>query len=180
MYGRVRASGPTRRVLGLASLTAFMMAMPLVAKAADGPKVQTTDGPIQGLYNNGVAEFLGVPYAAPPIGDLRWRPPQPPERWSETLLTVNFGNTCVQNQPGKFAHPSITEDCLYLNVYAPKDYAEKPESRPVMVWIYGGGLVAGESNDYDGSKFAGKGDAVLVTVNYRVGALGFSISAITA
>ena len=173
MFGRLRTFALARRVLGLANLTALLIVMPLVADAAGAPKIETTDGPIQGFYRDGVAEFLGIPYAAPPIGDLRWRPPQPPEHWSDSLLTINFGNSCVQNQSGKFAHPSITEDCLYLNVYAPQNYAEKPEARPVLVWIYGGGLVAGETNDYDGSKLAGKGDTVLVTVNYRVGALGF-------
>jgi para-nitrobenzyl esterase len=173
MFRTSKISAAARRALGLASLTALVAITPLTAHAADAPKVQTSDGQIQGLDTQGGAEFLGIPYAAPPDGDLRWRPPQPPAKWSDPLLTVNFGNTCVQNQSGKFAHPSITEDCLYLNVYTPRDYAEKPEARPVMVWFHGGGLVAGETNDYDGSKLAGKGDAVLVTVNFRVGALGF-------
>jgi para-nitrobenzyl esterase len=140
---------------------------------AHRPIVQTVDGPIEGLYALGTAEFLGIPYAAPPVGQLRWRPPQSPAKWTETLLTIDFRNTCVQNQAGQFAHPSITEDCLYLNVYAPRNFAEKPEARPVMVWFYGGGVVAGESNDYDGAKLAGQGDAIVVTVNYRVGFLGF-------
>lgn len=140
---------------------------------AHRPIVQTVDGPIEGLYTHGTAEFLGIPYAAPPVGQLRWRPPQSPAKWTETLLTIDFRNTCVQNQAGEFAHPSITEDCLYLNVYAPRNFAEKPEARPVMVWFYGGGVVAGESNDYDGAKLAGQGDAIVVTVNYRVGFLGF-------
>jgi para-nitrobenzyl esterase len=159
--------------LGFVGLTGLLVIAPFVARAADAPKVQTSDGPIQGLYARGVTEFLGIPYAAPPVGDLRWRPPQPPAKWSESLLTIAFGNTCVQNQAGKFAHPSLTEDCLYLNVYTPKNYAEKSASRPVLVWFYGGGLIAGESNDYDGGKLADKGDSVVVTVNYRVGTLGF-------
>ena len=158
------------RIVGLMSLLTIA---PVAAHAMDAPKVETGDGPIQGVYTHDVAEFLGIRYATPPVGDLRWRPPQPAAKWSETLLTIDFGNTCVQNQSGKFARPSITEDCLYLNVYTPKDYAGKAEQRPVLVWFHGGGLVAGESNDYDGSKLAGKGDSVVVTVNYRVGALGF-------
>jgi para-nitrobenzyl esterase len=83
---------------------------PLAANAIDGPKVLISDGPIEGLYTHDVAVFLGIPYAAPPVRDLRWRPPQPAAKWSESLLTVNFGNTCVQNQSGKFARPSLTED----------------------------------------------------------------------
>jgi para-nitrobenzyl esterase len=89
------------------------------------------------------------------------------------LDAVYFGDTCVQNQPGLFARPSLTEDCLYLNVYTPDAYATHPERRPVMVWFYGGGLIAGESDDYDGTKLAKIGDTVVVTVNYRVGILGF-------
>jgi para-nitrobenzyl esterase len=152
---------------------AILAFAPVVAQAGARPQVDTTNGPIQGFTTGNVAEFLGIPYAAPPVGDLRWRPPQPPAKWTEPLLTVNFGNTCVQNQAGNFAHPSITEDCLYLNVTTPETYAERPQSRPVLVWFYGGGLVAGETNDYDASKLAYKGVAVVVTVNYRVGALGF-------
>jgi para-nitrobenzyl esterase len=160
----------TRNAIAVA--IAFLTVPPVTASATDAPKVLTADGPIQGFYTGNVAEFLGIPYAAPPIRDLRWRPPQPVAKWSETLLTIGFGNTCVQNQSGKFAHPSITEDCLYLNVYTPRDY-ETVKQRPVLVWLYGGGLVAGETNDYDGSKLADKGGTVVVTVNYRVGLLGF-------
>ena len=133
-----------------------LFALPSAANSepADRPVVQTADGRVEGLYAHGAAEFLGIPYAAPPVGQFRWRPPQPPAEWTETLLTIDFRDTCVQNQAGQFAHPSITEDCLYLNVYAPRNFAEKPQARPVMVWFYGGGVVAGESNDYDGAKLA--------------------------
>jgi para-nitrobenzyl esterase len=157
--------------LGFASLAA--LATPVAAQTQQAPQARINDGPIQGFYRGDVAEFLGIPYAAPPVGNLRWRPPRPPAKWSDVRLTINFGDDCVQNQAGKFAHPSITEDCLYLNVYTPKDYAAKPEARPVLVWFYGGALVAGESDDYDGSKLAGLGDSVVVTVNFRVGTLGF-------
>lgn len=161
--------------LRLASAAAVLLGVPLAANAqtADRPIVQTADGAVEGLYSRSVAEFLGIPYAAPPVGPLRWKPPQPPAKWTDTLLTIDFRDSCVQNQVGQFAHPSITEDCLYLNVYAPKNFAEKSEARPVMVWFYGGGVVAGESNDYDGAKLARQGDAIVVTVNYRVGFLGF-------
>jgi hypothetical protein len=122
-----------------ASLSGTVSALAAKSERADRPIVQTADGPIAGLYAHGAAEFLGVPYAAPPVGQLRWKPPQPPAKWTETLLTIDFRDICVQNQAGQFAHPSITEDCLYLNVYAPRNFAEKAEARPVMVWFYGGG-----------------------------------------
>ena len=162
-----------RRRIAFAGAAAWLTIASISALAQPAPTASTSGGPIQGFYTSSVAEFLGIPYAAPPVGDLRWRPPAPAAQWKDTLLTIHFGNSCVQNQDGRFAHPSITEDCLYLNVFTPKDYAQKQESRPVLVWFYGGGLVAGETNDYDGSKLADKGDAVVVTVNYRVGTLGF-------
>ena len=162
-----------RLIVVFAGAAALLTMASVAAQAQEAPKAQTSDGAIQGFTRSNVAEFLGIPYAAPPVGDLRWRPPTPPTKWNDTLLTINFGNTCVQNQVGRFAHPSITEDCLYLNVFTPKDYAQKQESRPVLVWFYGGGLVAGETNDYDGSKLAAQGDSVVVTVNFRVGTLGF-------
>jgi para-nitrobenzyl esterase len=165
--------GAVSLAFGLASASPSGTVSALAANSEDRPAVQTADGPIAGLYTHGAAEFLGVPYAAPPVGPLRWKPPQPPAKWIDTLLTIDFRDICVQNQAGQFAHPSITEDCLYLNVYAPRNFAEKGEARPVMVWFYGGGVVAGESNDYDGAKLARQGDAIVVTVNYRVGFLGF-------
>ena len=91
------------------------------AIAADhaSPIVRTTEGPVQGFVRNGVDQFLGIPYAAPPIGDLRWQPPKPHAAWTETLSAIRFGNTCPQiTELGVFAGPvSLTEDCLYLNVF---------------------------------------------------------------
>ncbi|HTH98118.1 MAG TPA: carboxylesterase family protein [Stellaceae bacterium] len=167
MFRRLMLAG----AIAWGAIASGMAAAPTAQAAPNAPTVRVSDGPVQGFYAQGVAEFLGIPYAAPPVGDLRWRPPAPPEKWTDTRLAIHFGNTCVQNQPGHFAHPSITEDCLYLNVFAPKDYA-KTGPHPVLFWIYGGGLTAGESNDYDGSKLA-KAGAVVVTINFRVGTLGF-------
>jgi para-nitrobenzyl esterase len=136
--------------------------------------VHLTDGNLQGLIADSVDEFLGIPYAAPPIGDLRWQPPRAPAHWTQTLAAAKFGNTCPQQQRGVFAAPSNTEDCLYLNVFAPHPTAAATAvKRPVMVWFYGGGLFSGESNDYDASKLVRRGNVVVVTLNYRVGALGF-------
>lgn len=135
--------------------------------------IRSTEGDLQGVVADGVNRFLGIPYAAPPVGELRWQPPRDVTPWAQTLQATRFGNTCAQSQRGVFASPSNTEDCLYLNVFAPASKPAQPANRPVMVWFYGGGLFSGESNDYDGSKLARRGDVVVVTLNYRVGALGF-------
>jgi para-nitrobenzyl esterase len=135
--------------------------------------VRAVAGDLQGHVADGVGEFLGIPYAAPPVGDLRWQPPHDAPRWTGTLQAIKFANTCAQQQRGVFAAPSTTEDCLYLNVFAPETKPDLATPRPVMVWFHGGGLFSGESNDYDGGKLARRGDVVVVTLNYRVGALGF-------
>jgi para-nitrobenzyl esterase len=150
-----------------------------------GPVVRTSEGPVQGLVRHGVFEFLGIPYAAPPVGKLRWMPPQPVERWRDARDARKFGNTCPQAEElGVFAGPaSVTEDCLFLNVFTTRlghdswgrDSASK--GLPVFVWIHGGGDVDGESNDYDASKLATGGPlgtpTVVVTMNYRLGLFGF-------
>jgi para-nitrobenzyl esterase len=135
--------------------------------------VETSSGPVEGLKTSGMEEFLGIPYAAPPVGELRWRPPQPVAWTGRILQATQFANTCAQSPRGAFASPSTTEDCLYLNVFAPRATSASSGRHPVMVWLHGGGLFSGESNDYDAGKLVRRGDVVLVTLNYRVGALGF-------
>src|SRR5690242_17413726 len=147
-----------RHVLSSGILLGSMLAMGTVCTAAadgsnsdnsGGPVVQMAEGPVRGLVNNGVYEFKGIPYAAPPVGELRWRPPQPVAHWQEPLDATMFANTCPQvTTLGVFAEPaSITEDCLYLNVFTTRLGGG---GLPVFVWIHGGGNVDGESNDYDG------------------------------
>ena len=150
------------------------------AAAATRPRVRTSEGPVRGFVKDGVSEFLGIPYAAPPVGDLRWRPPQPHARWRKALKATAFGPTCAQTTTlGVFAGPaSISEDCLYLNVFTSRVRTPGARLRPVLVWIHGGGNVDGESNDYDGSKMAtgrryGGANTVVVTLNYRLGLLGY-------
>ena len=144
----------------------------------NGPVVWTAEGPLQGLMRNGVGVFLGIPYAAPPVGNLRWMPPQPVEHWHAPRDATQFGSSCPQvTELGAFAGPgSINEDCLYLNVFT-SNLAHNGKRNPVLVWIHGGGNVDGESNDYDGSKLATGGPAgiptVVVTMNYRLGLFGF-------
>ena len=139
----------------------------------------TKDGLIAGIRNSGVTEFLGIPYAAPPVGKLRWMPPQPVALWTGFKNTYHFGPTCAQiTTLGPFAGPANSnEDCLYLNVFAPNVKANFIPSLktklPVLVWIHGGGYVDGESNDYDASKLARQGKMVVVTINYRLNLFGF-------
>ena len=135
--------------------------------------VRTSAGDVQGVVVSGTSKFLGIPYAAPPVGELRWRPPREATPWAETLQAVKFANACAGPQVGVFAAPSNTEDCLYLNVFTPDGAPNPATRRPVMVWFHGGGLWNGASSDYDGSKLARRGNVVVVTLNYRLGALGF-------
>lgn len=140
--------------------------------------VQTTHGPVQGFVEDGMQKFLGIPYAAAPIGDLRWRPPTLPKDWSEPLNAVAFGPVCAQSSacfPG-FAHDSSNEDCLYLNVFAPHNPVNDKRTKlllPVMVWIHGGGFSGGASNDYNPAALVNDGQVVFVSLNYRVGIFGF-------
>jgi para-nitrobenzyl esterase len=139
--------------------------------AAAGPVVGTTNGPVRGLANGAVNEFLGIPYAAPPVGALRWRPPQPASRWSGVRDAMQFAPHCPQ-PPSPFGQASTSEDCLFLNVFTPRHKDEDGSRQPVMVWIHGGALITGESDDYIPTKLVEDGVTV-VTINYRLGALGF-------
>jgi len=161
-------------VLLLAALFAAVAfcCMPLVVHAqGEKPLVFTFSGPVRGSVNSaGIAEFLGIPYAAPPVGDLRWRPPVHHAPWFAPLEAAQFANHCPQ-PPSPFGIASVTEDCLFLNVFTPNSN-DFFHPRPVMVWIHGGALVFGESNDYDPTALVQDG-VIVVTINYRLGALGF-------
>ncbi len=135
--------------------------------------VSTEDGPVQGYEQEGVVSFLGIPYAAPPVGPLRWMPPEPPEKWETVRDAGDFGDSCVQtNTFGVFATPSRSEDCLYLNVFAsPAD--ARDGLRPVMIWIHGGGLINGRADDHDGRRLVSDGNVVVVSINYRLNVFGF-------
>ena len=135
------------------------------------PDVVATDaGPVRGVATPQGRAFLAIPYAAPPVGALRWRPPQPPAPWIETRDATAGGANCPQGAvPGSGRQ---SEDCLTLNVYAPAD-AKPGDHLPVMVWIYGGGYVIGYASQYDLSRLAQHRHVVTVAMNYRLGALGF-------
>jgi para-nitrobenzyl esterase len=164
------------RWCSIAIFTGGLFAFGTSASADDlaAPILHIKTGTLKGITGDGVDKFLGIPYAAPPVGELRWRPPQTPKNWHGLLNATAFGNTCPQNnEMGVFASPSETEDCLYLNVFVPHGASASHAKLPVMVWIYGGALIDGESNDYDGSKLARDGNVIVVSMNYRVGILGF-------
>ena len=139
-------------------------------------RVQTVHGILEGtIEETEVLRFCGIPFARPPVGDLRWRPPQPVEKWEGVRDADCFGPRPMQLRPFgdmNFRSPGVSEDCLYLNVWTP--VASGEEALPVMVYFYGGGNIAGDSSEprYDGANMARRG-IVSVTVNYRLDVFGF-------
>jgi para-nitrobenzyl esterase len=155
-------------------LAALLVAStPIAALAAPkSPVVDTDNGPVRGTTNGQMQAFLGIPYAAAPIGDLRWRPPQPHPGWNGVWDASTFAPHCPQVAT-PYGTPSTNEDCLYLNVFTPaKTNSGRPHLLPVMFWIHGGGLVVGESDGYVPTALVAKG-VIVVTINYRLGELGF-------
>jgi para-nitrobenzyl esterase len=155
--------------------SAACCAVAFAAAAVAAPEVRTESGVVAGAEADGVASFKGIPFAAPPVGDLRWRAPQPAAHWPGMRQAVDYGHDCMQKPFPSDAAPLGTtpdEDCLVLNVWRPV----KPSAArlPVMVWIYGGGFVNGGSSPdvYSGAQFARRG-IVFVSFNYRLGRFGF-------
>ena len=140
--------------------------------AAEPAKVKIDSGTVVGSASDGVEAFKGIPYAAAPVGPLRWAPPQHPAAWSGERAAATVGASCLQSSAGGAPNAGGSligaEDCLYLNVFAPT-VAKKA---PVMVWIHGGYNTAGSGSTFDGTQFA-KDGVILVTINYRLGAMGF-------
>jgi para-nitrobenzyl esterase len=147
-------------------------AAPGLARAQDGLRVRTDAGEVEGLMLYGLRVFKGIPYAAPPVGDLRWRAPQAASGWTGVRQTYGYGPACPQAVSKYIVRADMSEDCLTLNVWSP---ARRPDARlPVMVWLHGGAFETGGAQMpiYDGSNLASKG-VVVVTLNYRLGFLGF-------
>ncbi|MDT5270328.1 MAG: para-nitrobenzyl esterase [Acidobacteriota bacterium] len=147
------------------------------SSAATGDRVKTTGGVVEGAGRgaSGVRAFKGIPYAAPPVGELRWRPPQPARRWEGVRSAEKFGPRCMQHPvfgDMNFRSDGMSEDCLYLNVWTPAKTAN--ERLPVLVYFYGGGFIAGDGSEprYDGESMARRG-IVAVSLNYRLGLFGF-------
>jgi para-nitrobenzyl esterase len=162
------------KIIKLTAIILLLIALP-IGIFADEKKpdvIQLDSGPISGKVEDGVRIFLGIPYAAPPVGELRWKPPQPIASWKQVRNSTVFGPSCPQphqQDAGKFS-----EDCLYLNVWTT---AKKPDERlPVMVWIHGGAfnIGSGSQPEFDGRNLARKG-VVVVNFNYRLGPLGFLV-----
>lgn len=159
----------TLRTLLLASLTVTGLLLGGTALAVDEP-VQLSHGQISGTESgDGVQAFLGIPFAAPPVGDLRWKAPQPPVPWQGVRVSDKHGAACMQNQRRS---TYMSEDCLFVNVWTKADTADA--KLPVMVWIHGGGWTSGSNGGatYDGTAFAENG-VVLVSVNYRMSGFGW-------
>jgi para-nitrobenzyl esterase len=135
-------------------------------------QADTSSGLVEGTGNNGVVVFKGIPYAEPPVGARRFQPSVIKEREQGVILAHDFGPACLQEDSWKVPAAGVSEDCLSINIWAPD---LEGEDRPVMVWIHGGSYIYGSGADprFNGEAFARRGDVVLVTLNYRLGILGF-------
>jgi para-nitrobenzyl esterase len=161
------------RLIAIASLS---LALPVSAQSSDaGPVVDAPAGAVKGTSNGAIRVFKGVPYALPPMGSLRWRPPVAMPKWTNVRVTADYGPACVQPQsktPNIYsgAKMPVSEDCLTLNVWTPAN----AKNAPVFVWIHGGALATGSSREpiYDGKRLADRG-IVVVSINYRLGVLGW-------
>lgn len=182
-FGRMcLASSPGaigRTCLGLSAALLLTSLAPRSAMAAFSTAVvETTSGPVRGVVDHRVHKFLGIRYAASPAGANRWLPPQPPVRAKQVIDASTPGSPCPQ-LPSQFANPSTDEDCLFLNVTTPT-FVDRDDALPVLIWIYGGGLNQGSGAVYDPTVMVERGDIIVVTINYRVGALGWLADAALA
>jgi para-nitrobenzyl esterase len=173
-YGFLRALAWAGFTVVVGNSLAILHADPLVVK--------TKQGKIHGktIHDGAVRAFLGIPYAAPPVGPLRWKAPEPPVKWKGTREATAYGSRCMQGhvfQDMVFQDPGPSEDCLYLNVFMPAD-REGSGKLPVMFWIHGGGYSAGSASEprHNGDFLPLRG-VVLVTINYRLGVFGFLATA---
>src|SRR5947209_4893617 len=155
----------------LAPLAAIAYALSCLAASAQ--TVATRSGEVRGVTSSGITSFKGIPYAAPPIGPLRWKPPQPVLPWHDVRGADKTGAACMQPKDGLDSRTPTSEDCLYLNVWRPAA-AQAPSKLPVMVWIHGGGFVGGTASGAgsDGTTLARNG-VIVVTLNYRLGRFGW-------
>ncbi|MGH7605251.1 MAG: carboxylesterase/lipase family protein [Gemmatimonadaceae bacterium] len=163
--------------LSVAAAALFTSAFGAV-RALAPPRVTIDTGTLEGVVDSasGVNVFRGIPYAAPPVGPLRWQPPRPAAHWTGVRPANQLGHNCMQHQPYSDIDPftaGVSEDCLYLNIWTNSLDAAAPK-RPVMVWIHGGGFWAGFGGEerHNGARLAQKG-AIVVTLNYRLGPFGF-------
>ena len=145
-------------------------AMATTASASDGTVVATDHGLVRGVSAHGVRTFQGIPFAAPPVGGLRWKAPRPAPPWRGVREASQPASPCPQGANAEVPNGSVNEDCLYLNVTAPATKPRRP--LPVVVWLHGGGFTSGAGSSYDAKRLVTDGDVVVVTVNYRLGVFG--------
>jgi para-nitrobenzyl esterase len=163
-------------VLAICLIVAGLLVLSGCMQQERDPTIVKTDaGYVSGINQSGIRVYLGIPFAAPPVGDLRWNPPAPVRPWDGVKAATAYGATCPQAQKGSVpgvAALNMSEDCLYLNIWTPATNAS--DKLPVMVFFYGGGFtgVEGSMPMYNGTTLAEKG-VIVVTTNYRLGALGF-------
>lgn len=181
LTGRPLRTDPTRHIRP--ALTSIVLSAAVAAGMAQaaGPVVRTDAGLVQGLTRAQGQAFLGIPFAAAPVGSLRWRAPQPVASWNGVRSAQVPGATCIQDPsrpPAGVGNNS--EDCLYLNVHVPTN-ATTGKPMPVMVWIHGGAFLNGAGSKYDGGDLASRTQSIVVTLNYRLGVFGFlALDALTA
>ncbi len=169
------------RSILICSVTVFVVSGGSAAEKSETTvRVEVSQGVLQGFVENGIGVFKGVPFAAPPVGEYRWASPKPPASWDGIFVADKFGPSCIQEWPQEdygpytrefLERPAPDEDCLHLNIWMPSGNSEY---LPVLFWIHGGGFRNGSAAApvFDGAALASRG-AVVVTTNYRVGALGF-------
>ena len=158
-------------------LSVVLLAPIMLLAASSTPQVKTHSGTVEGKDDGKVKSFLGIPYAQPPVGNLRWMAPVPLAKWSGVKKATEFGSHCMQGKvygDMVFHDPGASEDCLTLNIWVPDKHVEP--KLPVMVWIYGGGFVAGTTSEgrQEGSHLAQQG-VIVVSMNYRLGVFGFFV-----
>jgi para-nitrobenzyl esterase len=154
---------------------ALLAALPVNAALADINEARVTGGTVSGVASGGISVFKGIPFAAPPTGDMRWKAPGPVKAWTGVKKADAFGAACMQAANSQGNTAAVSEDCLYLNVWTPAKAAS--DKVPVIVWIHGGGYTGGSTSIpmYDGTGYAKKG-VVLVSLAYRLGPYGFMAS----
>lgn len=168
--------GAARLLLRIIAAAALLLgAAPLAAQSMGGSPqgevIATASGKVEGFVRNGLLEFRGIPYAAPVAGDARWSLPQPVAPWTGVLPAMHFGGACPQAARYGLTERSDEENCLTLNISAPRGVATQP--RPVLLWIHGGAFVGGAASLYRLDRLARDADAVVVSINYRLGVFGF-------